>query len=113
MHSYINNSEIIELIQNDRKGIIIDNIVTSDIDEYINSLYSVLAINNINTNVFTQPKIKAHKNKRCYTLLLIVRSNNKIGNNEFNNIVNIVNSIVPCKSINQWMHDNYCNNHHK
>lgn len=113
MHSYIGKSEIIELVQNNRKGIMIENIVTNDIDEYINSLFSLIKSNNINTNVFTQVKIKKlgntgdvnHKSK--YIILLVIRKDSKVDFNEYEIIKNTIRSIVPCRTIQEWIKNKY------
>lgn len=114
MYSYIGKSEVIELIQNNRKGYIIENIVTNDIDEYINNVFIVLRNMNINVNIFTQPKIKKLKNnnesalhKYQYTLLLTVRKDAKINDYTYENIKNCIKNITTCSTIQEWVKNKY------
>lgn len=106
MHSYIGKSEIIELIQDNRKGFIIENISTKDIDEYINNLLIIAKNNGVNTNIFTQPKIKrVCENK--YMLLLTVRKYTKISSHEYYNIKNCIKKITACSTIQEWIKNKY------
>lgn len=113
MHSYIGKTEIMELVQNNRKGIIIENIITYDIDEYINNVLIVLRNMGINTNVFTQPKIKKinikkdieHKYK--YIILLVIRKDAKLDDKAYENIKNCIKNIAPCNTIQDWIKNKY------
>lgn len=105
MYGYIAKTEITDLIQNDRKGYIIYDIKTKDIDEYINCLMAVLRNNGIDINMFTQAKI--NKNKSNYILLLTIRKSYHITNMDYINIEKAISNIVPCKTIHQWIKDMY------
>ena len=113
MYSYIGKSEITELIQNYRKGIIIENVVTNDIDEYINSLFAILRNKGMSTNIFTQAKIKRITNKSSanhkykYIILLTIRKDSKISIKEYENVEKCIQNIVPCKTIQEWMKAKY------
>lgn len=114
MYSYIGKDEISELVQNNRKGFIVENIKTRDIDEYINNVMIVLKSRSINTTMFTQPKIKRLSdgsrnpfNKNKYTLLLTIRKDANISNNAYISIGMILNDIVPCDTIQDWMKKKY------
>lgn len=113
MYSYIGKSEITELIQNYRKGIIIEDVVTNDIDEYINSLFAILRNNGMNTNIFTQAKIKKITNtgsvnhRYKYIILLTIRKDSKISIKEYENIEKCIQNMVPCKTIQEWMKTKY------
>lgn len=114
MHSYIGKSEITELIQNNRKGYIIENIVTNDIDEYINNILIVLRNMGVNINIFTQPKVRKLRNnsdntmyKYQYTLLLTVRKDAKVNDSAYENIKNCIKNIVPCSTIQDWVKGKY------
>lgn len=110
MHSYIGKSEISELIQGYRKAYIIENINTKDIDEYINSLLAVLRSKGVNTNIFTQVKVKRVINnckQSTYILLLTIRKDSKISSTAYDNIKHTIQSIVPCKTIQEWYRCKY------
>lgn len=114
MHSYIGKHEIVELIQNNRKGYIIENIVTNDIDEYINNMLIVLKSNGVNINIFTQPKINKLRGnvdntapKHQYILLLTIRKDAKINDYTYMDIRNCIRNIVYCNTIQEWVKNKY------
>lgn len=114
MHSYIGKNEIVELVQNNRQGFIIENIKAKDIDEYINNLLIVLKGMNISTGIFNQPKIKRlcddslnPLNKNKYTLLLVIRKDAKVNNNAYNSIGILINNVVPCLTIQDFVKKQY------
>lgn len=104
MYSYIGRTELAELVQANRVGFIISNIETSDIDEYINSLMSVLRNNGVDNNIFVQPKIrKLSKNRqehdKRFMLMLVVRKDIKIDKHAYKKLENTINNIVKCETI--------------
>lgn len=113
MYGYIGKSEITELIQSNRKGIIIDNVITNDIDEYINNLLAVLRNNGMNTNMFTQAKIKKITNKNSdstkykYIILLTIRKDTRMSIKEYEAIEKCIQNIVPCNTIQEWVKSKY------
>lgn len=110
MHSYIGKYEISELIQSFRKAYIIEKVNTKDIDEYISSLFAVLRSRGVDTNIFTQAKVKKviqNDKKYTYIILLIIRKDSNINSVAYENIKNALQSVVPCKTIQEWYRCKY------
>lgn len=104
MHSYIRKNELIELIQGDRKGFIVNDIRTKDIDEYINSLSCAIKECGINTNIFTQAKIKKNTNG-SYVLYLIIRKHHNIDNIAYRELRQRMRSVVDCITIQEALQE--------
>ena len=73
MYNYVSEKEIVSLVTKDRKAVIICNIATKDIDEYINNVVAFLENKKFSRAKLTIPKIiKEHDG--TYSLLLLIRS---------------------------------------
>lgn len=73
MHNYVSKNEMIGLVTKDRKAVIICNITTKDIDEYINNVIIFLENNKFSRAKLTIPKIIKEQDG-TYSLMLLIRS---------------------------------------
>lgn len=107
MHGYIGRNEIEKLVQDDRQGVIVFGVKTSDIDEYINSLLRVLSDKGFNTNLLTQAKIrKIGKGNRDneYAILLTIRKSYNLKKEQYKKFEWCFKSIVAHScSISDWI----------
>ena len=74
MYGYIRNGELEQLILKNRKAIVITDVLTVDIDEYINSCVITLCNCGLRGNLLNQPKIR-YSTEGGYTILLCFRHN--------------------------------------
>lgn len=80
MHSYISKDSLIPLANKNRTAIVINNVCTCDIDEYINTVLAVLQNQNFDTSKLNQPKI--FKEQGIYTIVLILRQGKSLNDSE-------------------------------
>lgn len=78
IHGYISNKELKEMLQSNREALVIYDIQTKDIDEYICSMLAYFGSLGINSSIFTQPKIIKHTKDNKYTIIFIVRASIEI-----------------------------------
>lgn len=96
MHRYLNQSEYTKLILDKRKAIVIPDVHTKDLDEYIGNIMVYLNNAGINTSIFNIPKVIKNKMKNCYAVLLIVRSKyTDIEEAQFIKALQSINNVKP------------------
>lgn len=103
IHGYISNKELRELLQSNREALVIFDVTTKDIDEYICNMLVYFNTLGINNNTFTQPKIIKHTKDNKYTIIFIVRANVEVNNELINKLNECLKHIDNSCTFKQYM----------
>lgn len=71
-YTYINNNDIVNYVHNNRVAVVVNDISSNNIDEYINNCIITLNNEGFNTNSLTQPRV--YKRDGRTNLVLLVKS---------------------------------------
>ena len=78
MHNYISIGDFNNLKQTGRKAVIVRNVTSKDIDEYINNCIITMQNCNVDTNLFMQPRVLKENNTINIVFMLRAYANDKI-----------------------------------
>jgi hypothetical protein len=106
IHGYTSKREMMNMYQNGRQAIIVTDVATKDIDEFITGYITVASNNGCRMDQFTQPKIISNRKNGTYDICLIYRKDIKIDKNTVENTANILSSISPSRSLEKYIRYN-------
>lgn len=106
IHGYTSKREMMNMYQNGRQAIIITDVHTKDIDEFINGYMAIASGFGYRMDQFTQPKIISNRKNGTYDICLIYRKDIKVDKDTVENTANRLATISPSRTLEKYIRYN-------